>query len=152
MWAVSFWRRLQSSHALQRILLLVVCLPVYVYLVYLDWPSGGSVGGSQSSPAIDQAMLEGLMASIAKCWTPPSAGGAERVLVRVQAELDISGRVVSTTVLSPMGPGLSSEATAMIATAEKALSDCQPYDLPEPLYESWRTIIVNFALDPREKS
>ncbi len=72
--------------------------------------------------------------------------------MRVQAELDISGRVVSTKILSPVGPGLSSEATAMIATAEKALSDCQPYDLPEPLYDSWRTIIVNFALDPREKS
>jgi len=72
--------------------------------------------------------------------------------VRVQAELDISGRVVSIKVLSPVGPGLSSEATDMIATAEKALSDCQPYDLPEPLYDSWRTIIVNFALDPREKS
>jgi|GEM_PF-4891971 len=97
-------------------------------------------------------MTEGLMAAIAKCWTPPSAGGAERVRVRVQAELDISGRVVSIKVLSPVGPGLSSEATDMIATAEKALSDCQPYDLPEPLYDSWRTIIVNFALDPREKS
>ncbi len=151
MWVVSFWRRLQSSRALQRILLLVVCLPVYVYLVYLDWPSGESVGGSQSSPAIDQATREGLMAAITKCWTPPSTGAGERVRVRVQAELDTSGRVVSTKVLSPVGPGLSSEATAMIATAERALSDCQPYDLPEPLYESWRTIIVNFALDPREK-
>lgn len=102
--------------------------------------------------SIDQAMLQGLIAAIGKCWTPPSTGAGERVRVRVQAELDISGRVVSTKILSPVGPGLSSEATAMIATAEKALSDCQPYDLPGPLYESWRTIIVNFALDPREKS
>lgn len=149
MWAVSFWRRLQASHALQRIVILAVCLPIYAYLVYLDWPEGESVGSSESLPFSDQAMVKGLMEAIAKCWTPPPDGGAERV--RVQAELDTSGRVVSTKVLSPVGPGLSSEATAMIATAERALSDCQPYDLPEPLYESWRTIIVNFALDPREK-
>ena len=152
MWVVSFWRRLQSSHALQRVVLLAACLPIYIYLVYQDWPNGQSLGGSQSSPTVDQAMTEGLMAAIAKCWTPPSTGGAERVRVRLQAELDISGRVVSTKILSPVGPELSSEATAMIATAEKALSDCQPYDLPEPLYDSWRTVIVNFALDPREKS
>jgi hypothetical protein len=99
-------------------------------------------------PQLDQAILESLMAAIAKCWHLPMAPGHEGVRVRIYAELDRSGRVLSTKALAPEGPDLSAEALASIAAAEGALKRCQPYDLPEPLYDSWRTIIVNFAPGP----
>lgn len=98
--------------------------------------------------SIDQAMLQGLIAAIGKCWNLPVEGGVEGVPVRMHAEFDRSGRVISTKALAPEGPDLSPEAVASIAAAERALTRCQPYDLPESLYDSWRTIIVNFHPGP----
>jgi hypothetical protein len=126
-----------------------VVVAILTFGLSLAWPTHdmapptGTLTSTSFRPLTptDRAEFERLMRLAGKCWVRPSPNA---VPVRLRAEIDSAGRVLSTAVLMPEGPDLDRASLASIAAAEAALRNCQPYDLsPEP-GGGWRVIIINF--------
>jgi hypothetical protein len=91
-------------------------------------------------------LREVLTNGVADCWRSP-APDQDPVRVRIQVQLDRAGRVLSTKARVPDSRGDIVETTSLIAAAEKAVMDCQPYDLPAAAGDDWTTININFEPD-----
>jgi len=85
-----------------------------------------------------------LRQKVQQCWSPPvGVRGAERLVVKVQFNLDISGTVLGTprVLNSSTNPLFGVAADAAV----RAVLGCQPYDgLPAEKFRYWSNNIVNF--------
>lgn len=109
----------------------------------------GAENGSGDALTISekQALVAALRNQIKRCWNPPGGQtGAEMMTVRLNIELAQDGS------LKGMPRTLNREASPLFLIAEesavRAVYDCQPYDLPQEHYTTWRS--VNFKFDPTE--
>ncbi len=79
------------------------------------------------------------------CWNPPrGVRGAGDQIVKVQMILKPDGSLVSVLPITRAGGEVKSVA---IEAALRAVSQCQPYNLPIEKYEVWKE--VTFTFDPR---
>ena len=109
----------------------------------------GAENGSGDALTISekQALIAALRNQIKRCWNPPGGQtGAEMMTVRLAIELEQDGS------LKGMPRTLNREASPLFLIAEesavRAVYDCQPYNLPNEHYTTWRS--VNFKFDPSE--
>lgn len=95
------------------------------------------------------ALREVLTKGLADCWVAPPATLGRAVLdMRVRVQLDGSGRILSARAIAPDAPADSLQAIASIAAAERAVRDCQPYDIPEPAGDGLETVFVTIDFKP----
>jgi hypothetical protein len=96
-----------------------------------------------------RTLRETLTKGIADCWVaPPPALAQDNLAVRIQVQLEGSGRVLSTKARVPDAPADSLQAMASIAAAERAIRDCQPYEVPDPSSEGLETIFITIDFEP----
>jgi len=108
-----------------------------------------STSFSPQTPAA-KAEMEGVMRLAGKCWSKP-APGVGSVPVRLLAEFDDAGRVISAKVLVPQGPDLDGGSIASVDAAEAALRDCQPYNLSPARLGGRRTLVLDFDAESNPK-
>lgn len=79
------------------------------------------------------------------CWNPPrGVRGAGDQIVKVQMILKPDGSLVSVLPITRVGGEVKGIA---IEAALRAVSQCQPYNLPIEKYDIWKE--VTFTFDPR---
>jgi hypothetical protein len=112
------------------------------------WPRGVSINGEGEIPpsavrhtALEQP-LEALRAKLRKCWKPPAHAQDKKIPILIRFKQD-------GTLAAPPEPqpsdGLS---RAMIDSAVRAITRCQPYTMLSPAkYDSWKEIVVDFTID-----
>lgn len=110
-------------------------------------PQAGRVeNGRTDLSGLDQVVtaseMRYLQRQMERCWNPPvGVANAASLNVRVQVSFARDGRVQAVpVVLNSGGEGFDVAADAAV----RAVSQCQPYDLPQEKYETWREVIVNF--------
>lgn len=113
-------------------------------------PTAGSQKGSDTVLALrDQDLLRGLLRTqIARCWRlPGGGGGTETPIVTLHWRMRPDGTLEGDPqVERPASGPLASLATE---AAIRAVTGCQPFDLPQNLYENgWKEIIWEF--DPTQ--
>jgi len=95
------------------------------------------------------ALREVLTKGLADCWVAPPATLGRAVLdMRVRVQLEGSGRILSARAIALDAPADSLQAIASIAAAERAVRDCQPYDIPEPAGDGLETVFVTIDFKP----
>ena len=110
--------------------------------------TGDREGRDQTISANEAAFLAGLMRqAVSRCWNI-NAGleGIEKIVVKVQVRLTRDGRLIGPprVVNSSPSPLFRDAATS----AERALVQCEPYNLPADKYEGgWEFMELNF--DPK---
>jgi hypothetical protein len=91
-----------------------------------------------------------LRAQLKDCWAEPAdLSNAASLIVDVNIELSIDGRLVGAPILArPSSRAGASNALAVaIDNALRAVNQCAPFTLPPDRYEQWRQ--VRFSFDPR---
>jgi len=112
-------------------------------------PTAGAKEGTDSQLTASQRSMIGVMMrqAVSRCWNiNAGAQGIEKMVVRVEVKLTREGRLDGQpkVVNSMPGPLFSDAANSAL----RALVQCEPYDLPENLYEGgWDHMIVTF--DPQ---
>jgi outer membrane biosynthesis protein TonB len=99
-------------------------------------------------PRAKATLAQAIRAQVAPCWNPP-IGGADvrKMTVQIAADFSREGRVIGVpSVVSQTGAtaGNSDYARAFAETARRALLRCSPLKLPPDLYDSWKSVIINF--------
>ncbi|MEO1329505.1 MAG: hypothetical protein AAFW46_07580 [Pseudomonadota bacterium] len=103
-------------------------------------------------PKLSLSERNGLRISLTRCWSRPDAAGVDPrlLVVKIRMQLREDGRIIGRPrIIEPQRLTVTRQRAAVIA-AQRALSSCQPYQLPPAKYASWREIIVTF--DPREEA
>ncbi len=102
-----------------------------------------NLGGFDSSLTLSEVAY--LRRQIERCWSPPvGVAGAAELAVKVRLDLRRDGGLSSAPIVMNSGDGVFQVAAE---AAMRAVSQCQPYDLPGDKYDAWREII--FTFDPR---
>lgn len=97
----------------------------------------------------ERALREALTKGLADCWVaPPETLGLEVLALRVQVQLEGSGRVLSARAIAPGARADSLQTMASIAAAEQAVRECQPYEIPDPARDGVETIVVTIDFEP----
>ncbi|MFM7084567.1 MAG: cell envelope integrity protein TolA, partial [Hyphomicrobium sp.] len=113
-------------------------------------PTAGSEKGNDTVLSLrEQDLLRGMLRTqIARCWRlPGGGGGTETPIVTLRWRMRPDGTVDGDPqVEKPASGPLASLATE---AAIRAVTGCQPYDLPQDLYANgWQEIIWEF--DPSQ--
>jgi hypothetical protein len=86
-----------------------------------------------------------LKRQIERCWSPPvGVDGAGELTVKIRLGLRRDGGLSSAPIVMNSGDGAFQVAAE---AAVRAVSQCQPYDLPGDKYDAWKEVILTF--DPR---
>ena len=90
--------------------------------------------------------IDAFRSQISRCWTPPVGGlGAEDIVVKLDIKLNRDGTLAQAPQI--INAGSSQFFTAAADSAVRAVFQCQPYSMPAPKYDQWRSMTLNF--DPR---
>jgi len=83
-----------------------------------------------------------LRRQIERCWSPPiGVAGADALAVKIRLDLRRDGGLSSAPVVLNSG----NEVFRVAAEAAlRAVTQCQPYDLPGDKYDAWREVILTF--------
>jgi hypothetical protein len=112
--------------------------------------NAGRVGRAGGGAALTGDLEAALRAQLKDCWAEPAdLSNAASLIVDVNIELSIDGRLVGAPVLArPSSRAGASNALAVaIDNALRAVNQCAPFTLPPDRYEQWRQ--VRFSFDPR---
>lgn len=113
-------------------------------------PTAGTATGNDTVLSVrEQDLLRGMLRTqIARCWRlPGSGGGIETPIVTLRWRFRPDGTIDGDPrVEKPATGPLASLATE---SALRAVTGCQPYDLPQDLYDTgWKEVIWEF--DPSQ--
>lgn len=86
-----------------------------------------------------------MKAQMAKCWSVPvGAAGAHKLIIAVRIALSPEGRLLTRPEILN-DPGSSNPFFRTAAeSALRAIRRCQPFQMPEEKYESWKNIVLVF--------
>ena len=106
----------------------------------------GSVTGKNSNVKMTQNEVDALIGQIKKCWNPPIGAAEARIKVTMRFALNRDGTVNGRPQpmegpAHPLGPGLA-------RSAERAILQCGPYNLPADKYSAWADVAATF--DPND--
>jgi outer membrane biosynthesis protein TonB len=104
-------------------------------------PSLGAPRGNATQ--LSQNELDALRARIKQCWTMPSSGDSQRIVIDVRMQLRRDGSLeVSPSVETPITNSL---ARSVAESAITAIRRCAPFTfLPVAKYENWKDVTVGF--------
>lgn len=100
-----------------------------------------SMIGSDNAITADER--EWLRSQIQRCWSPPTGVmEASDLVVRLRIAFNIDGSVAG----DPQVANSSGSPLFRVAAdaAVRAVLRCQPYQMPQEKYDSWRDVILNF--------
>ncbi len=128
-------------------------------LVSKEKPAGGGAKRSQdtaslgtdkpsSAQKLSASEMDALRQRLAQCWSiPAGVDDAELLKVSVRFRLDRSGELEARPEIirggASSGPGRTAAESAV-----RAVSKCEPFNLPADKYETWAEVVVNF--DPSD--
>ena len=102
-------------------------------------------------PRTAATLREAIRAQIFLCWNPPIGGADVRdMTVVLRADYAKDGTIIGLPKLvsqSGATAGNADYARVFADTARRAMLRCSPLKLPVKLYDSWKTIELNF--DPK---
>ena len=109
-------------------------------------PAAGAPEGRDTRLTASEANLLGSMMKkqVTRCWNINSgADGADKIRIEIEVRLGADGRITGQPKIVSRGTGpLYSD---MANSAQRALIQCEPYDLPKHLYKGgWDHMIVEF--------
>ena len=88
------------------------------------------------------------LSNVAACWNIDMTSPAGQIVVIVDFQLDIDGRVVDQHVaLTAHSEGQDADVEHAYQAARRAVLRCQPpsgFDLPRDAYESWQHVSLTF--------
>ncbi|WP_137388163.1 hypothetical protein [Rhodoligotrophos defluvii] len=100
-----------------------------------------SMIGSDNAITADER--EWLRSQIQRCWNPPTGVmDAPNLVVKLRIGFNIDGTVAGDPVVTNTGSSPLFQVAADAAV--RAVLRCQPYQMPQEKYDSWRDVILNF--------
>lgn len=109
-------------------------------------PTGGSDAPPSESKMDASDAVAVFKTHLQSCWVRPSAGGDARNLkIVIRVALDRNGKIRGEpSPIEIKGAG-SAMGPAVMASAMRALRQCEPYSLPADKYEDWKVIDLRFT-------
>jgi outer membrane biosynthesis protein TonB len=100
---------------------------------------------ADTAAALTGAEIAALRAHLEKCWKPPAAlNGASKLQAVLRIALDRKGAMTAEPLL--VKASASAHGPALVDTARRALSQCQPFDfLPAEKYSEWKILELSFT-------
>jgi outer membrane biosynthesis protein TonB len=100
---------------------------------------------AERSAGLAPADIAAFRAHLDKCWKPPAAmAGAQNLKAVVRIALTPEGAMAAEPIL--IGASASAQGPALVDTARRALTACQPFDfLPADKYSEWKILELNFT-------
>jgi hypothetical protein len=116
----------------------------------LHLPLVASAGPFDAPPTETKAdlpphVIAEFKAHLKRCWTPPAGVPATQKLKAViRIQLTADGRLMTAPTL--LSASASMHGPALVQSAMRALTQCQPYDgLPAEKYAEWKVLDLNFS-------
>ncbi|MCT7377284.1 cell envelope integrity protein TolA [Chelativorans salis] len=109
-----------------------------------------ALGGERTTAGetLTQSEMDALRGQIQRCWNVPAGAiDAENLKVSLKFKLDPNGAVEGSPEIISGGSGSTVERAAALS-AQRAILQCAPYNLPAEKYSAWADVIVNF--DPTD--
>jgi hypothetical protein len=82
------------------------------------------------------------------CWVAPTASSGAKPTAVVRVSLGPNGRLRAEPDLVSISNASSADGVALVNSAKRALTRCQPYSvLPTGKYQEWKILDLNFSTD-----
>jgi hypothetical protein len=92
--------------------------------------------------------IEAFKQHVRTCWVAPTAGIGARPTAVVRVSLGPNGRLRAEPDLVSISNASSADGLALVASAKRALTRCQPYSVfPAGKYQEWKLLDLNFSTD-----
>jgi outer membrane biosynthesis protein TonB len=100
---------------------------------------------AEQPAALTPADIAAFRAHLDKCWKPPAAvAQAQNLKAVLRIALTPDGAMAAEPML--VGASASSQGPALVDTARRALSACQPFSfLPADKYSEWKVLELSFT-------